>query len=208
MARPVLEVRDLWAQRGTLATCRGVDVRVAAGEIAALVGPEDAGASTVLDCMALDLVPMAGAVLVHGVDVTGADPLRRAELRRRILAHVRLRAGEPAGVRAETALTTALEGPADVVLFDGAFEMAEDGEGSEADAVARQVDLFYDLLRRRRRRPPAVVLASRNLAAVAAVADTVSMMERGVVVDRGPVAHVLGAGRWRQATGTRSLRSA
>lgn len=211
MARPVLQARRLWATVDGTAVCRGVDLRVDPGEVVALVGDADGGRSALLSCLGLELAPAAGSVLLHGVDVTGADADRRTALRSRAIAVVRI-AGAPPPLPGEgvppgaprslgdAALIAALRGPYDVVLVDGAFD---GGPHPPADGVvdlaARQVDLLHVLRRRRQGRPPAVVLSSRNLAAVAAVADSVAVLRGGEVVDRGSVAHVLGGGRW--ATG-------
>lgn len=232
MARPVLEVRDLWAQRGGAPACRGVGLRAEPGEVVALVGGPGAGKSSLLACLALELPVTAGSILLHGVDIAGADDDRRAALRSRVIDLVRVgpAAAEPVGSRGvprrvrgpgHVALAAALGGSYDVVLVDGAFDAdGADQDGGDAsgtspggtaagDALAaRQVELMYALLRRRSARPPAVVVASRNLAAVAAVADTVTVLAEGVVIDRGPVAHVLGAGRWRQPHNVIGLRSA
>lgn len=211
MARPVLEARRLWVTVDGTAVCRGVDLRVAAGEVLALVGDAGAGKSALLSCLGLEMAPAAGAVLLHGVDVTGADRDRRTALRSRAITVVRIAPDRAAAVVADEgpaatrrvlgdmALVAALRGPYDVVLVDGAFD---DGTHPAADGVldlaVRQVDLLH-VLRRRQGRPPAVVLSSRNLAAVAAVADSVVVLRDGEVVDRGSVPHVLGGGRW--ATG-------
>lgn len=211
MARPVLQARRLWVTVDGTAVCRGVDLRVAPGEVLALVGGAGAGKSALLSCLGLELAPAAGSVLLHGVDVTGADGDRRAALRSRAVAVVRVAAepvtpapdgGRVTGQRSlsDAALIAALRGPCDVVLVDGAFDGgAPPGAESGLALAARQVDLLHLLRRRRQGRPPAVVLSSRNLAAVAAVADSVAVLHDGKVVDHGSVPHVLGGGRW--ATG-------
>ena len=58
----------------------GVDLRVGAGRISALVGPNGAGKTTFLRILTGLLLPDSGSVRVAGVDVT-ADPM---EVRRRI----------------------------------------------------------------------------------------------------------------------------
>lgn len=53
----------------------GVDLRVAAGEMVALGGPSGSGKSTVLNLLAGFLPPVAGRVLIGGVDVAALDPV-------------------------------------------------------------------------------------------------------------------------------------
>lgn len=221
MARPVLEVRDLWVQRGGRDVCRGVGLRAEPGEVVAVVGGRGAGKSALLSCLALDLRPSAGSVLLHGVDIAGADGERRAALRNRVIATVRVgwdnADGEVTGpgtwlVRepAHVALGAALSGPFDVVLVDGAFDL--DGVGGATaghdDLAGRQLALMQALLRRRSARPPAVLVASRNPAPLAAVADTVVVLDDGAVVDSGPVTHVLGGPRWADMVEVAGRRSA
>ena len=59
---------------GGRAILSDVDVRVAAGEMLALVGPNGAGKSTLLGLLAADLVPATGAVTIDGRPVRGAVP--------------------------------------------------------------------------------------------------------------------------------------
>ncbi|HEY7244399.1 MAG TPA: ABC transporter ATP-binding protein [Xanthobacteraceae bacterium] len=52
---------------------RGADLDVAEGEIVGLIGPNGAGKSTFFNCLAGDMVPSAGRVLLDGTDVTRAS---------------------------------------------------------------------------------------------------------------------------------------
>ncbi|MFI6032815.1 heme ABC transporter ATP-binding protein [Streptomyces sp. NPDC051315] len=68
---------DLLAEAGALRVrlgarevLRGVDVRVRAGEVLALVGPNGAGKSTLLGALAADLPPAGGVVRIHGRPAT------------------------------------------------------------------------------------------------------------------------------------------
>ncbi len=71
VAPPVLEVRQLDVFAGPRQLLRGVDLRIAAGSVVALVGPSGAGKSTLLRCLnrLIDLSPglrVSGDVLFHG----------------------------------------------------------------------------------------------------------------------------------------------
>ncbi|MFC4332051.1 heme ABC transporter ATP-binding protein [Streptomyces andamanensis] len=60
------EAEGLRVRLGAREVLRGVDVRVRAGEVLALVGPNGAGKSTLLGALAADLPAAAGVVRVHG----------------------------------------------------------------------------------------------------------------------------------------------
>ena len=148
MARPVLEIRELWVRRQERAVCRGVDLRVSAGEVVGLVGGPGAGKSSLLACAGLELAASSGSVLLHGVDIAGATCERRRALRSSAIDLVRLSAATapdrgPAGTAltgrlrapAHVVLAGALAGPFDVVLADGVFDADADGD-AEADGGA------------------------------------------------------------------------
>jgi multiple sugar transport system ATP-binding protein len=63
--------------RATPPAVAGLDLSVAAGEIAAVVGPSGSGKSTLLRLISGLLSPSAGRVMVGGRDVTGVPPERR-----------------------------------------------------------------------------------------------------------------------------------
>ncbi|AUH43787.1 ABC transporter permease subunit [Streptomyces sp. CMB-StM0423] len=77
----VLAARGVSVSYGDFAVLSGVDLRVVAGRVTALVGPNGAGKSTLFHCLAGTLRPRAGRVVLRGRDVT-----RRS-------AHVRSRLG-------------------------------------------------------------------------------------------------------------------
>src|SRR5438445_160295 len=68
------------ARKGTVEAVRGVDLRVAAGEVFGFLGPNGAGKTTMLRMLATLIVPDGGEATVAGAD------LRRSpgEVRRRI----------------------------------------------------------------------------------------------------------------------------
>lgn len=67
---------------------RGLDLRVARGEVVALVAPSGAGKSTLLHIAGLLDTPDAGRVILNGRDMTGLPDKPRTEARRRDLGFV------------------------------------------------------------------------------------------------------------------------
>lgn len=223
MARPVLEVRDLWASDG-VGSCEGVWFAVRRGEVLAVVGSRGDGLEVLADCLALSQAPSSGSILLHGVDVAGSTGDRRQALLERAIRVVRplQQVGVPGPLPIQHECGGSATGPppapggaADVVVVEvigsGAVALgsgptvAGDSTGCggiDSGEVARLRGALQC-----RSAPAAVVLTDR-LAVAAAVADAVVMLDHGVVVDHGAVAHVLaGAGRRDDAPGV-SRRSA
>jgi len=67
-----LDVQNMWVSYGAINAVRGVSLRVAAGEVVALIGANGAGKSTILNALS-GLVPIAGGTAVfRGLDLTNA----------------------------------------------------------------------------------------------------------------------------------------
>jgi len=70
-APPVLELRAVEVRYGDVPAVRGLDLRLAQGEIVALIGPNGAGKSTTLLSI-MRVVPIySGEVLLHGCPLRG-----------------------------------------------------------------------------------------------------------------------------------------
>jgi branched-chain amino acid transport system ATP-binding protein len=69
---PVLELREVSAEYGPFRALFGVTLRVGPGEAVALLGSNGAGKTTVARVACGLLAPTSGAVLVEGVEMTGA----------------------------------------------------------------------------------------------------------------------------------------
>jgi lipoprotein-releasing system ATP-binding protein len=67
---------------------RGVDVRLGAGEFAALIGPSGSGKSTLLNVIGLLERPTAGRLVLAGTDTTPLDDVGLTKLRARTLGFV------------------------------------------------------------------------------------------------------------------------
>ncbi len=66
-----------YAWPGSASGVRGVDLRIAPGELVAVIGPSGCGKSTLLKLIAGFLAPDSGRVLLDGRDATGVPPRRR-----------------------------------------------------------------------------------------------------------------------------------
>jgi branched-chain amino acid transport system ATP-binding protein len=70
----ILEVRDLYVSYGAVSAVRGVSLRVASGEVVALIGANGAGKSTILNTLSGLIRPSSGSALFDGLDLTTAKP--------------------------------------------------------------------------------------------------------------------------------------
>jgi ABC-type glutathione transport system ATPase component len=206
VTRPVLEIRDLCVGSGQTAACRDINLSVEAGQFLAVLGGEGAGKSQLLRCIGLDFPPSSGAIVVQGVDVTGAGSERRRQLRARSieLVHPPAPAGEPdltvpgsragllipagrrttapvAGMRQRIQIAKALSQGADVLLLDEPFVGVEHG------VRTRIVELLERL---RTETGTAVVVASRDPEVARVLADEILVLE-GEVIETGPAAQIL-----------------
>ncbi|WP_250034619.1 ABC transporter ATP-binding protein [Paractinoplanes maris] len=78
----VLEARDVHLSFGRTPALRGADLRVAEGEILAVMGPSGSGKSTLLHCLAGILVPGSGEIHFDGHRIDQLGETGRSALRR------------------------------------------------------------------------------------------------------------------------------
>jgi ABC-type iron transport system FetAB ATPase subunit len=136
---PRIETEDLAVARGGRVVVRGVELRVRAGEVTALVGPSGAGKSSLLRALVRLDEPAAGRVLVDGRDAADLEP---CALRRRVGLVAQAPVMLPGDVRAN--LAYGLDGPADLegalaaTGLDASFRgrTARELSGGEAARVA------------------------------------------------------------------------
>jgi ABC-type branched-subunit amino acid transport system ATPase component len=69
----ILEVKDLTVSYGAVTAVRGASLRVAAGEVVALIGANGAGKSTILNTLSGLIRPDSGSAVFDGLDLTTAD---------------------------------------------------------------------------------------------------------------------------------------
>jgi len=78
----VLEAVGLRKRFGSTEALRGIDVRIASGEILAVMGPSGSGKSTLLHCLAAILRPDEGRVELDGRRIDDLGEAPRTRLRR------------------------------------------------------------------------------------------------------------------------------
>jgi len=67
----MLDVRQLEVAYGGIRAVKGINLKVAAGEVVALIGANGAGKTTTLKALAGLLRPKAGTIIYDGTEVTG-----------------------------------------------------------------------------------------------------------------------------------------
>ncbi|GGS42385.1 amino acid ABC transporter ATP-binding protein [Streptomyces violaceus] len=72
-AQPAVEVVGLHKSYGGLDVIKGVDLRIAPGEVVCVIGPSGSGKSTLLRCVNMLEEPTSGVVLVDGVRMNHPD---------------------------------------------------------------------------------------------------------------------------------------
>jgi branched-chain amino acid transport system ATP-binding protein len=71
--KAILDVHDLSVSYGAINAVRGVSLRVATGEVVALIGANGAGKSTILNTLSGLIRPDSGSALFDGLDLTEAS---------------------------------------------------------------------------------------------------------------------------------------
>jgi branched-chain amino acid transport system ATP-binding protein len=78
---PLLEFRDVTVKFSGVTALNGVTIATEPGVIHGLIGPNGAGKSTLFNVACGLVRPRTGTVHLHGTDITGLGPHRRARLR-------------------------------------------------------------------------------------------------------------------------------
>jgi len=74
MSTPALEIRDLTVGYGDIAVLRGLDLRIEAGRLVALIGANGAGKTTLLRTISGLLRPSGGSIVLNGQPLQGLRP--------------------------------------------------------------------------------------------------------------------------------------
>jgi ABC-2 type transport system ATP-binding protein len=224
-AEPVIQIDGLVKHYGKVEAVRGIDLRVARGEVFGFLGPNGAGKSTTIRCLLGLLRPTAGRIGAFGLDSTHDG----VALRRR-LTYV------PGELRLPDRLT-GMELVASIGRLRGGFDPARRDQLAERlrlDLHRRLRDLssgnrrkialllaflfdaellvldeptngldplmqheFLGLVREARDAGATVFLSSHVLSEVQRAADRVAVLRAGKIVAQGTVADLRGRARQR-----------
>jgi phospholipid/cholesterol/gamma-HCH transport system ATP-binding protein len=83
-SRPLIEVQDVHYAVGTHSVFDGINVRVAAGRITAIMGPSGTGKTTLLRLIMGQIAPQSGRISVFGQDVASLNRPALYALRQRV----------------------------------------------------------------------------------------------------------------------------
>ncbi len=72
--KPLLSLKNIVAQYGSIKALKGISLDIAQGEIVALIGANGAGKTTVLKTISGLLTPSQGEIVFEGRPITGASP--------------------------------------------------------------------------------------------------------------------------------------
>ena len=75
MSAPLLKVTDLKKAYGAIQAVAGVSFEVMRGEIFGVIGPNGSGKTTIFNSVLGQISPDAGAIELHGKNITGLSPL-------------------------------------------------------------------------------------------------------------------------------------
>ena len=75
MSAPLLKVTDLKKAYGAIQAVAGVSFEVMRGEIFGVIGPNGSGKTTMFNSVLGQISPDAGAIELHGKNITGLSPL-------------------------------------------------------------------------------------------------------------------------------------
>ena len=190
---------------GGLLANQDVCLTLARGQLHALLGPNGAGKSTCINMLSGDLPPSSGRILFQGRDISGLTAAQRSLVgigrsyqrtnifpKFTVLENVRLAAQSRRqqpwrifsqamshGAQRQLEIAMVLATDAQVLLLDEPLA----GMGSEESA--KMVDVL-----KRLRETRAILLVEHDMDAVFAVADTITVMVNGQVLESGPPAQI------------------
>ncbi len=79
----LIEIRDLVYSRGAKKIFDGLNLKIRAGQVTAIMGPSGTGKTTLLRLITRQLVPDSGSILIDGVDIATLNQADLYKLRQR-----------------------------------------------------------------------------------------------------------------------------
>ena len=208
-ASPLLDVRGLVIETGPVARptrlVHDIDLTVRPGEVLAIVGESGSG-KTLTTMSLIDLLPSGVRRIAGSAGFEGQDlyALKRAAMDRVRSDRIGIIFQDPMSslnpsLRIETRLSQyphELSGGmrqrvmiAMALMCEPSLLIADEATTALDVTVQKQVlDLLKEI---QSKRSLSIVFVSHNLGAVAEIADTVMVMHRGALVERGPTLEVL-----------------
>jgi iron complex transport system ATP-binding protein len=187
---PLLEARDLRAGYGRTEALSGLDARLLAGEVVAILGENGSGKSTLLKVIARILPPSSGQMLLDGAPLSA---LSRRQTARRIAylpQSVDLVFPILALDLVLQGLARALEQEAEIWLLD---------EPTAGLDPRHRLEFLQVLRRSHRERGGTVLLVTHEIDLAAEICDRVLLLRRGRALADGPPDDVLTAANLRRA---------
>jgi len=184
-AAAVLEAQHVTVRFGGVVALDDVSLHVPSGGFVGLVGPNGAGKTTLFGALSGLVRPRAGRVRLVGVDVTRASPQRRARLGlartfQRLELFTELTVREHVVIAHRTHERRDRRFLADVV----GLEPTSGLDRTDVDRLAET------LARSRRELGVAFALVEHNVEFVLGLAEHVTVLDFGHVIETGPPAHI------------------
>jgi branched-chain amino acid transport system ATP-binding protein len=132
--KPVLQVTDLKKAYGAIKAVNGVSFQVMPGEIFGVIGPNGSGKTTMFNSVLGQIKPDAGAISLHGEDITHLNPMQ-LNLRGVGRTFQTLQVFDKMTVR-DNLLVAAQEHKGS--MLSRLFAPGDSGLGERADALIRQ----------------------------------------------------------------------